>query len=48
MHGFDVQPLDPLVFASGAGTLVIVVVLATLLPARLAAATDPAVVLRAE
>ena len=45
---FDVQPLDPLVFASGAGTLVIVVVLATLLPARLAAATDPAVVLRAE
>lgn len=45
---FDVQPLDPIAFAAGVGTLVAVVLIAAYLPARLAARTDPASVLRSE
>jgi putative ABC transport system permease protein len=45
---FEVEPLEPGVFGFGAGVLLVVVVLATYLPARVAAATDPAVALRAE
>jgi putative ABC transport system permease protein len=45
---FEVQPLDPGVFGLVAGALLVVVIAATYLPARMAAATDPSAVLRAE
>jgi predicted permease len=45
---FEVQPLDPAVFLTGAGMLLGVVLLAACFPARRAAATDPAAALRTE
>ena len=45
---FEVQPLDPGVFGLVAGALLLIVIAATYLPARVAAATDPSSVLRAE
>jgi putative ABC transport system permease protein len=45
---FEVQPLDPAVFGLVAGALLLIVIAATYLPARVAAATDPSAVLRAE
>ncbi|HEY7190995.1 MAG TPA: ADOP family duplicated permease [Vicinamibacterales bacterium] len=45
---FEVQPLDPGVFGLVAGALLLIVIAATYLPARVAAATDPTVLLRAE
>jgi ABC-type antimicrobial peptide transport system permease subunit len=45
---FEVQPLDPGVFGLVAGALLVIVIAATYLPARVAAATDPTVLLRAE
>ena len=45
---FDVSPLDPLTFVSVSLLLGAVAVLATLLPARLAARVDPVVTLKAD
>jgi ABC-type antimicrobial peptide transport system permease subunit len=45
---FEVQPIDPAVFLTGAGALLVVVLVAASLPARRAAATDPVAALRAE
>ncbi|HUG53699.1 MAG TPA: ADOP family duplicated permease [Vicinamibacteria bacterium] len=45
---FEVHPVDPAVFLTGAGILLGIVLLAAYVPARRAAATDPAVALRAE
>jgi len=45
---FNVDPGDPVAFAAGAILLAAVVTLASLVPARRAASTDPAVVLRSE
>ena len=45
---FNVQPLDPLTFALGASTLLVVAVFACYLPARRAAMLDPVVALREE
>jgi predicted permease len=45
---FGVNPLDPLTFGSVAGALTAVALLASYLPARRAATTDPLVALRAE
>jgi ABC-type antimicrobial peptide transport system permease subunit len=45
---FNVDPGDPAAFVAGAMLLATVVTLASLVPARRAASTDPAVVLRSE
>jgi ABC-type antimicrobial peptide transport system permease subunit len=45
---FDVRPLDPTAFAGAAGLLVAIVLAASLFPARHAARTDPAAILRIE
>jgi putative ABC transport system permease protein len=45
---FNVDPGDPTAFVLGAGCLAVVVVLASSVPARRAAGTDPAAVLRSE
>ena len=45
---FEVQPLDPPVFLTGAGILFGVVLIAAYLPARRAAGADPAAALRTE
>ena len=45
---FDVQPIDPAVFLTGAGVLLGAVVIAACFPARRAAGTDPAAALRTE
>ncbi len=43
---FDVAPVDPLTFGATAGVVVLVALIAAVVPARRAARTDPAVVLR--
>jgi ABC-type lipoprotein release transport system permease subunit len=43
---FEVEPTDPTVFASIAAFVLVVGVLASWLPARRAAATDPSAALR--
>lgn len=45
---FEVQPVDPGVFLTGAGALLGVVLIAANFPARRAAGTDPAAALRTE
>jgi len=45
---FEVQPLDPSVFLTGAAILFSVVLIAAYFPARRAASTDPAAALRVE
>jgi len=45
---FEVQPLDPLVFATAAAGLVALVVMAAYFPARRAADSSPLAALRAE
>ena len=45
---YGIQPLDPGVFLTGAGVLLVVVLAAAYLPARRAAAVDPIDSLRAE
>jgi ABC-type antimicrobial peptide transport system permease subunit len=45
---FEVQPVDPAVFLTGAAVLLGVVLIAAYFPARRAAATDPAAALRTE
>jgi len=45
---FEVDPIDPLTFAVTAGALLLVSLVAAVVPARRAARTDPAVVLREE
>lgn len=45
---FEVEPFDPLVFAATAGGCLLVALAASWLPARRAARTDPAIVLREE
>jgi putative ABC transport system permease protein len=45
---YEVSPGDPAAFAAGAAALVAIVMVASYLPARRAAGTDPAEVLRAE
>ena len=45
---YGVTPTEPLVFAAAASLLAMVVLLATWLPARRAAAVDPVVALRTE
>jgi putative ABC transport system permease protein len=44
----DVSPFDPAAFAGACGVFLFVVLLASYLPARRAAAADPLVVLRSE
>jgi putative ABC transport system permease protein len=45
---FNVRPTDPVTLAGVATILVIVVLMASIVPARRAAATDPATALRSE
>ena len=45
---YEVSPGDPATFAAGAATLVVIVLAASFVPARRAAGTDPAKVLRTE
>ena len=45
---FNVQPLDPLVYAAVAVLFTVIAMLACLLPARRATKVDPIVALRAE
>jgi putative ABC transport system permease protein len=45
---FQIKPNDPLTYASVAGILTVVALLATLIPARRATAVDPVTALRAE
>jgi predicted permease len=45
---YEVSPGDPTAFAAGAATLVVIVLAASFVPARRAAGTDPAKVLRTE
>jgi putative ABC transport system permease protein len=45
---YDIQPLDPVSFAGAAAVIVALAVLASAIPARRAAAIDPAETLRAE
>jgi ABC-type antimicrobial peptide transport system permease subunit len=45
---YEVSPGDPAAFAAGAATLVVIVLAASFVPARRAAGTDPAKVLRTE
>jgi putative ABC transport system permease protein len=45
---FEVQPVDPAVFLTGAAVLLGVVLIAAYFPARRAAATDRAAALRTE
>jgi putative ABC transport system permease protein len=43
-----IAPSDPVVLGAAAGVMLVVALIATLLPARAAAAADPTVLLRAE
>jgi macrolide transport system ATP-binding/permease protein len=45
---YDIRPLDPVSFASGALVLVALALVASLIPARRAASVNPVEVLRAE
>ena len=45
---FEVEPTDPATFAAASGLLAVISLLACLLPARRAAALDPAAALRSE
>ncbi|HET8695842.1 MAG TPA: hypothetical protein VFO94_00055, partial [Gammaproteobacteria bacterium] len=45
---FGVSPLDPMTYAAGFGVTLAAAALASYLPARRAAAVDPAVTLKAE
>ena len=45
---YEVQPLDPMVFAAATGALLCIVLFATFFPARLAARTDPVAALGAD
>lgn len=45
---YDVSPLDPLLYVGPAGLLIAVALLASYVPARRAARTDPAAVLKQE
>jgi putative ABC transport system permease protein len=45
---FDVRPTDPLILATVSGTLCIVALLGSFIPARRAAKVDPMVALRYE
>jgi ABC-type lipoprotein release transport system permease subunit len=45
---YQLEPGDPRIWAAASGLILVVVTLAAWLPARRAAATDPAMVLRAE